>query len=332
MTALLCCAWRDIMLIASTKLNLRGFARVSNIYWPVFRNLEKSVDDLAFAIHIDDAQMNVYSSRITDLILRAAAEIESLAKELYRANGGTKANEAVKFDDDAIKLLKNLWLLEEKKVIISSPHCFQSNRVLMPFVKNEARTSSTTGKMTYSWNNAYQNLKHDRGNSMSFGSVRYLFDIMAALYVLNIYYRNETIKLEKDQAALSFPLNLGSSLFSIELSNNPSHGPQGEFIKKPDFASSIYYVDWTPESGKAFQDSVEAFNRANFEALMAHPKLIDFMSKNDISKLANNWAWDVLGKDEYLRIVRQSMSKNPIAGDKLEYVALLNKNVVTNVA
>ncbi|WP_150565316.1 hypothetical protein [Pandoraea morbifera] len=301
---------------------------MSNIYWPVFRNLEKSVDDLAFAIHIDDAQLNVYSSRITDLILRAAAEIESLAKELYRAHGGTKANDSIKFDDDAIKLLKTQWLLEEKKVILSSSHCFQSNRVLMPFVKNEARTSSATGKMTYSWNNAYQNLKHDRGNSMTFGSVRYLFDIMAALFVLNVYHRNETIKLGKDQAGLSFPLNLGSSLFSIELSNNPSHGPQGEFIKKPDFASSIYYVDRTPESGKIFQDSIAAFNVAQSEVFSRHPKIIEFVSKNDVSNYQGNLAWEVLGQDECLRIVRQVMSANPIAGDKLEYVALLNKNVV----
>ena len=53
-----------------------------NIYWPVYANLEKGVDELAFAIHIDDSQLGVYSSRITDLILRAAAEIESLSKEL----------------------------------------------------------------------------------------------------------------------------------------------------------------------------------------------------------------------------------------------------------
>lgn len=312
-------------IVGNLNNNLRGSASVSNIYWPVFRNLEKSVDDLAFAIHIDDAQMDVYSSRITDLILRAAAEIESLSKDLYRANGGTK-NGDVKFDDDAIKHLKNLWLLEDKKVVISSPHCFQSKRVLMPFVKNEARTSSATGKLTYSWNNAYQNLKHDRGNSMKLGSVRYLFDIMAALFVLNVYHRNETIELGKDQAGLSFPNNLGSSLFSVELSASPSHGPQGEFIRKSDFSSSIYYVDWTPQSGKVFQDSVDAFNKENIAAFMKHPKLIEYLSKNDVSNYAGNLAWDVLGQDEYLHIMRQSMNKKPILGDRLEYHALLNKN------
>jgi len=62
---------------------------MSNVYWPVYSNLEKGVDELAFAIHIDDAQLGVYSSRITDLILRAAAEIESLSKELYK---GTSKN------------------------------------------------------------------------------------------------------------------------------------------------------------------------------------------------------------------------------------------------
>ena len=128
---------------------------MDNLYWPVYKNLEQAVDELSFAIHIDDKQLDVYSSRITDIILRAATEIESISKELYISNGGTKASNNIKFDDDAIKHLKKLWKLDLKKVIISSPNCFQMNRVLIPFVKNETRTSSSSGKQTYSWNNAY---------------------------------------------------------------------------------------------------------------------------------------------------------------------------------
>jgi hypothetical protein len=301
---------------------------MSNIYWPVYLNLEKNVDELAFAIHIDDMQMDVYSTRIMDLILRAAAEIESLSKELYRANGGTKDGAVIKYDEDAIKLLNNRWQLEHKKVIISAAQCFQSNRVLMPFVKNEVRTASSTGKLTYSWNNAYQNLKHDRGNSMKFGSVRYLFDILAALFVLNIYHRNEVVNLGKDQKGIAFPLNMGSSLFSIEISAGAGHDGQGVYIKKANFDSSIYYVDWTRESAKVFQDSLAAFNNVQTTAVLNHPKMRAYLASNDISNYAGNLAWDVLGQEEMERILRQSISKSPIAGDKLEYVALLNKHTV----
>jgi hypothetical protein len=301
---------------------------VTNIYWPVFKNLEKGVDELAFAIHIDDAQLKVYSSRITDLILRAAAEIESLSKELYKSNGGTKTGD-IKFDDVAVKHLKTLWLLDQKKVIISSPHCFQSDRVLTPFVKNEIRTSSTTGKMTYSWNNAYQNLKHDRAQSLTFGSVKYLFDIMAALYLLNVYYKKETIPLGKDSAGINFPINLGSTLFSVELAASPSHGSTGEYIRRDGFDIATYFVNWTEESGKVFQESVDAFEAHRVNLIFQHPKLIEYVTTNDISKYqGSNLAWDVLGQDEYFRLVQQSFREVPIKSDQLEYEAVLNINAI----
>lgn len=101
---------------------------------------------------------------------------------------------------------------------------------------------------TYGWNNAYQNLKHDRGQSLRFGSVKYLFEIMAALYILNIYYKKEAIPLGKD-TGVNFDASLGSSLFSVEFRVNVPHGPKGEYIKPNGFDIAVYYVDYTPESG-----------------------------------------------------------------------------------
>jgi len=92
---------------------------MNNIFWPVYKNLENEFNNLMFNIHIDDDQLNVYSSKISDLILRAATEIESLAKELYKLNGGTKTDR-IKYDEDAIKHLNQIWSLEKKVVIISS--------------------------------------------------------------------------------------------------------------------------------------------------------------------------------------------------------------------
>jgi hypothetical protein len=84
-----------------------------NIFWPVYKNLEVGVIELSFSIHIEDAQLDVYSSKITDLILRSAAEIESISKTLYKQNGGTEVGD-FKYDEIAIKHLSNLWLLDKK--------------------------------------------------------------------------------------------------------------------------------------------------------------------------------------------------------------------------
>ncbi len=177
---------------------------MANIYWPVYKNLEREFSELMFNIHIDDSQLGVYSLRISDLILRAAVEIESIAKDLYSLNGGAKTS-YIKYDEDAIKHLNKLWKLGKKVVIISSLNCFVSNRLIYPFVKNKKRTGSD--RHTYGWNDAYQNIKHDRANNLAYGNLRYLFDIMAALFILNIYYKDETIGLEKDSKATTFPIS-----------------------------------------------------------------------------------------------------------------------------
>ncbi len=75
-----------------------------NIYWPIYLNIESEVNKLMYAIHMSDDNRRVYSSIISDLILRCSAEIESLSKELYRANGGTKTGNLA-YDYDCLKFL-----------------------------------------------------------------------------------------------------------------------------------------------------------------------------------------------------------------------------------
>ena len=304
---------------------------MSNIYWSVFKNLERNVDDLAFHIHIDDSQLGVYSSKIIDIILRAAAEIESLSKELYKLHGGTKIK-GLKFDEDAIKHLNNLWLLDKKVVMISSPNCFQTNRILMPFVKSEIRSASGTGKMTYSWNNAYQNLKHDRVNSMCFGNLKYLFDILAALFVLNIYYKNEVIQLGKDKDGISFPANMGSSIFSIEFvplphlgSNNPNFG----YVKPDKFDSCIYYIDFSEDTEKIYKESVHKFGERISELCSTHPKVVEVVKQNGTkSDSKDNVPLHLLDRSDIESAIRQANKEYPILWGQLEYQAVLNKNLI----
>ena len=65
----------------------------NNLYWSVYQNLEKELIELTNHIHVDDKQINVYSMKISELLIRASIEFESLAKELYINNGGPKADE-----------------------------------------------------------------------------------------------------------------------------------------------------------------------------------------------------------------------------------------------
>lgn len=85
---------------------------ISNLYWPVYKNLEKKLLKLAECVHFADDQLNVYSMHIADLIVRCAVEIESLSKELYCRWGimepvdseGNKRD--LYFDTDCLALLE----------------------------------------------------------------------------------------------------------------------------------------------------------------------------------------------------------------------------------
>lgn len=94
---------------------------MTNFYWPVYKNLEHELVNISNIIHIDDDQLQVYSIKIGELLLRCAVEIESLSKELYFMNGGQQpSGRDLYYDTDCINYLESRWTLSKKKVIVSS--------------------------------------------------------------------------------------------------------------------------------------------------------------------------------------------------------------------
>ena len=85
---------------------------MKNLYWHVYQNLEKELLDIGDTVFIVDGQLDVYSVRIADLLVRTCVEIESIAKELYFANGGPKPREKRPyFDQDCLGFLNDKWLI-----------------------------------------------------------------------------------------------------------------------------------------------------------------------------------------------------------------------------
>lgn len=234
-----------------------------NIYWPIYLNIESEINKLMYAIHMDDSHLNVHSSIISDLILRCCAEIESLAKELYKNNGGTKKS-GIKYDYDALKFLDDNWMISKKKVLISSINCFFSKVELTPFAKDTPKTDSP-GKLTYMWNNAYQNLKHDRRNGLQHGNVEALFEAAAALYILNIYFKDKGFELQDDFSGDSLDLSEGSSIFSIECNNGAIYDSTRQFNKATGFDECVYTTVPIPDTIEEYYswlDKVVAFRDA----------------------------------------------------------------------
>ena len=79
---------------------------IPNYYWPVYQNIEKEILNLSLLIHFDDSQLGVYSSKISDLLIRTTIEMESISKELYFDNEGEKPiGRDLYFDTDCLSYL-----------------------------------------------------------------------------------------------------------------------------------------------------------------------------------------------------------------------------------
>ncbi len=179
-----------------------------NLYWSVYKNLEKELLELAEIIHIDDKQLNVYSVKIAMLLVRTCVEIEAISKELYKANGGEKELDKAFFDSDCIDFLEKKWSITQKEIHIASPYLYlekEENKILTPL-----KNANKKGKSD--WKNSYQAVKHSRADNLTRGNLKHFIRALGALYILNIYYKgnNELKKNDRDDI-----LTLGSDIFSV---------------------------------------------------------------------------------------------------------------------
>lgn len=118
-----------------------------NLFWPVYKNLEKEFLNIADYIHFSDDQTEVYSMHIADLIVRCSIEIEAISNELYTQIVGETSpiNKNLYFDTDCLDLLEQKWSLSKKQVMVSATTFYftnESNRIFTPLKKANKRGSS----------------------------------------------------------------------------------------------------------------------------------------------------------------------------------------------
>jgi len=245
-----------------------------NLYWPVYKNLEREVLALSNHIHFDDNQLIVYSVKIAELLLRCVTEIEAISKDLYETNGGDMypkdnngKNRQLYFDTDCLEYFERIWTLSKKQVIVSAISFYfkkDENKILTPL-----KNANKHGKCD--WKRAYQSIKHNRSKEIRRANVKHLVRALAALYLLNIYYKDEKIQLPtvkyNNDILMRHGLDcrLGSEIFSIrceyvEFENSPitnigstNYDADVYIYKHTDYAYQ-QMVKLKQEDDKAFKD------------------------------------------------------------------------------
>lgn len=190
-----------------------------NLYWPVYQNLERELLELANQIHFDDQQVNVYSVKLAELLMRCSTEIESISKALYKDLGGdmcpidtkTGQKRSLYFDTDCIDLLQKNWFIGEKEVgVVAKNFYFTDDKYckLTPLHNANKRDRC-------SWKKAYQAVKHNRTENLCKATVGNVIQALGALYLLNIYYMNETLKSPKPYVKTVSNTSFDSDIFSV---------------------------------------------------------------------------------------------------------------------
>ena len=243
---------------------------MNNLYWLIYKNLENEVIDLTYKIHFTDTQLEVYSIKIAELLIRCSMEIESISKDLYLSNGGViEKDENGKdkepyFDTDCLNYLESKWLLSKKIVYTSSPNFYFSEeiiKILTPLNKANKRGSSGA-----KWKQAYQAVKHNRSENFKDANIGNLVSVMAALYLLNIYYKNEEPQyIGADIDRKNFKSTAESSLFSVQIGIINYKVIDG--ITSSTFDDCVYIKKYTDRADKELQQLSINLNYENLNSL-----------------------------------------------------------------
>lgn len=304
----------------------------NNLYWNVYKSLERELLALAEFIHIDDSQLNVYSMKIADLLIRTSVEIESISKELYFREGGTKPDDKdLYFDTDCLALLESKWSLSKKVVMISSPIFYlkeSDNIYLTPLHKAHKRGTSSSD-----WQKAYQAVKHNRAKSLNKGTLKHFIRSLGALFLLNIYYNNRKYYLDKDNYGTSIDANLGSSIFSINIHPFQGFETDGQYCKLGNFDSCTYLVQPTEETkeilknvlNKVRKEILEPAKMQTREAVMNDAAQIVDMPKEDINTKIKETFINVK-KNLYSQLSLEDRIEYKQASNSIKYELVLNTN------
>ncbi|GAX47127.1 hypothetical protein [Pseudolactococcus reticulitermitis] len=172
----------------------------SDLYRVSYEEIEKQIIDLSYDISFDDINFDsgVHSLKIANLILGCARQIESISKDLYFdsidlkfENDERKKRDKVYYDYDCLYKILTDWDLENREVnfiLMSATVSKSEYKIYKPF-KHTLKKKNKKDYPLYTWNEAYQALKHDYLESITqYANLYNLVSIASMLFLLIGYY------------------------------------------------------------------------------------------------------------------------------------------------
>jgi len=313
-------------------------------------NLEKELVSLSYSIYFNDdlfeskydndggrIKTPPYSLRIGDLLIRCCTEIEALIQALSEEKED-KIRELSYFDSKKeitagirLQYLNSIWKLDKKVVSVSCTNMFfmqGSNKLFAPFAYCKDDEND--------YYSAYNAIKHNRNEKTIYkGNIRFLLRAMAALYLLNVYYKDEIFELGTLAAPKNFDLALQSDLFAVKyelLTRIPYLGDELNSLDDVTYIGTYEQASYE-RLVKKHNEFDQKISRLMVELMSNPEKYKDVLSGISLSVIQNTD--DLLkllaeiSKEKYFQILAPYGSEL----GKSERVAVLNKdqNLVNNL-
>jgi hypothetical protein len=184
-----------------------------NIFFPIYQKLESELVDLSFYIAFTESNLQTYSIKIADLLLRTVSECENIMSAICKREGIQFRRSFVKFQEYLDKL-NQIYMLNAKIVHFIYKNADVVNCISKtPFYQEE----ETLNRNITDWYNAYNKIKHDRVDNFEKANLKNLIEAMSGLFLLNIIHADEEfIETEnRDFSKFVTKINSVSNVFKV---------------------------------------------------------------------------------------------------------------------
>ncbi len=272
-----------------------------NFYWPIYQSLEQELMNLSYSIYIDDKQISTYSTKIVELLIRCCIEIEAISKDLFSNFACCfPKNDKPYFDTDCINFLNKIWKLDKKKLDVAYVNFYfddYTNKIITP-LKNANKMGDKGSK----WKSAYQAVKHHRTRDISKGNIKNLIHAMGALFILNIYYKDEEYSVNNSKD-FSFANSL-SSIFRIKVSGFNGFSHNGHYTRSEDMDECIYLIKYEKKYEDDFQKWINKQSEVVTNLMLQHPKVVKYINEEARSNgITSEFLSNFFGNNKFLEIL-----------------------------
>lgn len=218
------------------------------VYWNAYELFEKEIIDLSLYVFFDDKNIvsGIHSMKIADLILRIATFIESISKDIYLENGGTGERDRILYDNVCLWGISQKWNLRKREIFLTlntGSISKKKHKVFTPLNYTKTKPWKKTKVPVYSWNEAYQALKHNLIEAIpQYANLYNLLNIAAMFYLLVIYYDDKEYYL--GSSAVPEKISFKHKLFAPNMSG---------LTKTSSYVAIYYGPEWEDYTKRANQ-------------------------------------------------------------------------------